>query len=181
LANCKTTGVFQPSHYRGLLYDAIHWWMTGRMTGWMTGRMDGWKASFFPQRPLIYKMLHATRWRVWFLVGSLSSLWLTSFGLLVLSRLWCLPLVSLFLPFFGCFLFIKFGRISSLVNHFEVSNNQAYRKQIVHGIPTLPFIAVHCLNNQFKFLIKNFHVLDLELFISMQAFLWNMPIHPGWA
>ncbi len=46
MANCKTTGVFQPSHCRGLLYDAIHGWMTGRMDGkihkkWMTGRMDG--------------------------------------------------------------------------------------------------------------------------------------------
>jgi hypothetical protein len=40
------TGVFQPSHCRGLLYDAIHGRMTGRMTGWMTGWMDGWKASF---------------------------------------------------------------------------------------------------------------------------------------
>jgi hypothetical protein len=46
LANCKTTGVFQPSHCRGLLYDAIH--------GWMTGRMDGWKASFRPRPPLLY-------------------------------------------------------------------------------------------------------------------------------
>jgi len=27
LANCKTTWVFQPSHWRGLLYDAIHGWM----------------------------------------------------------------------------------------------------------------------------------------------------------
>jgi hypothetical protein len=33
LANCKTTGVFQPSHCRGLLYDAIHGWMTGQMDG----------------------------------------------------------------------------------------------------------------------------------------------------
>ncbi len=41
MPNCKTTGLFQPSHCRGLLYDAIHGWMTGRMMGRMVGRMDG--------------------------------------------------------------------------------------------------------------------------------------------
>jgi hypothetical protein len=59
LANCKITGVFQPSHCRGLLYDAIHGWMTGRMYGklhekWMTGRMDGSLHEKRSQRPLIY-------------------------------------------------------------------------------------------------------------------------------
>jgi hypothetical protein len=30
-------------------------WMTRRMTGWMTRWTDGWKASFRPQRRLLYK------------------------------------------------------------------------------------------------------------------------------
>ncbi len=59
MANCKTTGVFQPSHCRGLLYDAIHGWMTGWMDGkihekWMTGRMDGKLHEKGRQRLLIY-------------------------------------------------------------------------------------------------------------------------------
>ncbi len=52
MANCKTTGVFEPSHRRGLLYDAIHGWMTGRMDGkfhekWMTGWMDVFDDTFY--------------------------------------------------------------------------------------------------------------------------------------
>ncbi len=46
MANCKTRGVFQPSHCRGLLYDANH--------GWMTGRMDGKLHEKGPRRPLLY-------------------------------------------------------------------------------------------------------------------------------
>ncbi len=49
MANCKTIGVFQPSHCTGLLYDAIH--------GWMMGRMDGKLHEKGPRRPLIYVML----------------------------------------------------------------------------------------------------------------------------
>jgi hypothetical protein len=38
------------------LYDAIHGWMMGRMTG----RMDGWKKLHKkqPQRPLLYVICH---------------------------------------------------------------------------------------------------------------------------
>jgi hypothetical protein len=41
LANCKTTGVFQPSHCRGLLYDAMDDGTDDRMDDEMDGWMDG--------------------------------------------------------------------------------------------------------------------------------------------
>jgi hypothetical protein len=61
LANYKITGVFQPSHCRGLLYDALHGWMTGWMDGklhkkWMTRWMNGKLHKKRSQRPLIYVM-----------------------------------------------------------------------------------------------------------------------------
>ncbi len=44
-------------------------WMTGRMTRWMTRRTDGWKASFHPQRRLLYKNIRSP-FLFFFLFGS---------------------------------------------------------------------------------------------------------------
>jgi hypothetical protein len=69
LANCKTTGVFQPSHCTGLLYDAIH--------GWMTGRMDGKLYEKRPGRPLLYVMhfetVQMTTYNLWNVKSKINS------------------------------------------------------------------------------------------------------------
>jgi len=75
----------------------------------------GWKLHK-GQQPILGWNLGLTKLlTIWSLVGSvfsgsLSSLWPTSFRL---PGLWSLPFVSFSLPFFGCFLFVKFGRVSS--------------------------------------------------------------------
>jgi cellulose synthase/poly-beta-1,6-N-acetylglucosamine synthase-like glycosyltransferase len=54
------------------------------------------------------------------LSDSVSSLWLVSFGLFACLD-FVLCLLFLFLsPFLGCFLFIKFGRVSSIVTSFAM-------------------------------------------------------------
>ncbi len=72
-------------------------WMTGRMTGWMMRRTDEWKASFRPQRPLLYKNIRSP-----FLYLFLLSVFLSSFFL------FCIPFLSLFQFLFHFFFQIGF-------------------------------------------------------------------------
>jgi hypothetical protein len=60
---------------------------------------------------LVVDVLHATSGG-FVLSDSLSSLWLASFGLLACLDFGLGPLFLFSLSFFGCFLFIKFVRVS---------------------------------------------------------------------